>query len=107
MLVKVLPESFTYLDVIAQWETSLDAISKNEMDYFTFAEKQKNFIQKLFNDAASVQIVPPANGIKCPKCGKVLIRRKSSKGFFWGCSGYPDCKTIFSDQKGKPMLPNK
>lgn len=107
MLVNVLPESFTYPDVTAQWETALEAISKNEMEYFTFAEKQKSFIQQLFQDAAMVQIASPANVIKCPKCGKPLVRRKSTKGFFWGCSGYPDCKTIFSDQKGKPVLSHK
>ena len=107
MLLNVLPESFTYPDVTAQWETALEAISKNEMEYFTFAEKQKSFIQQLFQDVVMVQIASPANVIKCPKCGKPLVRRKSTKGFFWGCSGYPDCKTIFSDQKGKPVLSHK
>lgn len=27
----------------------------------------------------------------CPKCGKPMRRRKSEKGGFWGCSGYPEC----------------
>ena len=30
--------------------------------------------------------------VKCPKCGKDLVARKSKKGkLFYGCSGYPDC----------------
>jgi restriction system protein len=29
---------------------------------------------------------------ECPKCGKPMRRRKSAKGEFWGCSGYPECK---------------
>lgn len=28
----------------------------------------------------------------CPKCGKKLKIRKSNRGIFWGCGGYPRCK---------------
>ena len=35
-------------------------------------------------------------GVKCPKCGKDIIARKSRKGkLFYGCSGYPDCDMVF------------
>jgi four helix bundle suffix protein len=33
---------------------------------------------------------PP--GPECPQCGKPMRRRKSAKGEFWGCSGFPECK---------------
>jgi len=33
---------------------------------------------------------PPAP--ECPLCGKPMRRRKSGKGAFWGCSGFPECK---------------
>lgn len=30
--------------------------------------------------------------VKCPKCGKDIVARKSKKGrIFYGCSGYPEC----------------
>lgn len=30
---------------------------------------------------------------KCPECGRDMVRRKSRDGkFFWGCSGYPQCR---------------
>lgn len=30
--------------------------------------------------------------VKCPKCGKDIVARKSKKGrVFYGCSGYPEC----------------
>ena len=29
---------------------------------------------------------------KCPKCGKVLVLRRSFYGQFLGCPGYPKCK---------------
>jgi restriction system protein len=28
----------------------------------------------------------------CPQCGQPLRRRRSAKGDFWGCPGYPDCR---------------
>lgn len=28
---------------------------------------------------------------ECPQCGQAMRRRKSAKGEFWGCGGYPQC----------------
>lgn len=43
---------------------------------------------------------------KCKTCGKGLIRRTGKKGkvsyAFWGCSGFPECKESYKDDKGKP-----
>ncbi len=41
---------------------------------------------------------------KCPVCGKGLVRRgrNGGAGFFWGCSGYPDCRQSIPDIDGKP-----
>ncbi len=40
----------------------------------------------------------------CPKCGKTMRQRTARTGphagqRFWGCTGYPDCKGIRSEQK--------
>jgi hypothetical protein len=29
---------------------------------------------------------------QCPECGKPMKQRTSTKGPFWGCTGYPACK---------------
>jgi four helix bundle suffix protein len=29
---------------------------------------------------------------ECPQCGNPMRKRKSVKGEFWGCSGFPECK---------------
>ena len=29
---------------------------------------------------------------ECPQCGGHMRRRRSAKGAFWGCSGFPDCR---------------
>ena len=35
------------------------------------------------------------SGVKCPKCGKEVVLRRSSKGRkFYSCEGYPDCDFI-------------
>jgi len=28
----------------------------------------------------------------CPDCGKAMRKRRSAKGAFWGCSGFPECR---------------
>ena len=37
--------------------------------------------------------------VKCPKCGKDIVARKSKKGrVFYGCSGYPECTAVLLEQ---------
>lgn len=46
------------------------------------------------------------SGVKCPSCGKELIRKNTRRGkIFWGCSGYPSCKTAFWDEPLKDKCP--
>lgn len=45
---------------------------------------------------------------KCPECGRELVIRKSKKGRFIGCSGYPECKfTLPLPQKGSIYVTSK
>jgi len=46
---------------------------------------------------------------KCKVCGKGLSRRpgKNKGTFWWGCSGYPECKQTYPDIKGKPDYSKK
>lgn len=47
-------------------------------------------------------------GPDCKECENgVMVRKKSAKGFFWGCSGYPECKATMQDNKGKPVKKKK
>ena len=41
---------------------------------------------------------------KCGSCSKGLSRRPGKKKgtFWWGCSGFPECKQTYPDIKGKP-----
>lgn len=44
---------------------------------------------------------------KCPACGKPMIKRAGRFGPFFGCSGYPECKTIQAADRntGEPLPP--
>jgi DNA topoisomerase-1 len=40
----------------------------------------------------------------CPNCGRPMQKRRGRFGEFWGCTGYPECKTIV-DPKKKDLPP--
>lgn len=50
-------------------------------------QKQQNIANEFQMDATQK---PPL----CEKCGTPMALRKSSRGPFWGCSNYPNCKSI-------------
>ncbi|WP_295448864.1 DNA topoisomerase 3 [uncultured Thiodictyon sp.] len=39
---------------------------------------------------------------KCQTCGAGLVRRDGRRGFWWSCSGYPECHQRYPDVKGAP-----
>ena len=41
-----------------------------------------------------------AHGKKCVKCDKDMVLRRSFYGQFWGCSGYPNCRSIEKLESG-------
>jgi DNA topoisomerase-3 len=50
---------------------------------------------------------PAVSKHKCKACSKGLVRRPSvrTKGeWWWGCSGYPECKKTYQDKVGKPAF---
>lgn len=52
--------------------------------------KEKMFQARV--EARSATAAPDAP--TCPQCEKPMKRRRSAKGEFWGCSGYPECKGV-------------
>lgn len=92
-LVKFLGENFHDLFEIsytADMEKDLDLIANGKLEKLVFL---KSFYDNL--EAAATKVSPEDNAKRvCPQCGKPLKKRKGPYGFFWGCSGYPDCKYI-------------
>lgn len=102
LLLEVVDENLIYPDITARWEQNLEAISHREMPIHEFMEKQQEYINTLLANLAKTQIKPSASAVTCPACGKRMRRIKGKNGYFWACTGYPECKKTFNDKKGKP-----
>lgn len=100
--VDFLPDEITYPDTTAIWEKELEEVSQGSMSLEDFTSRQTEKINSFLDKAKALDIAPSQSVPKCPKCGKIMQRRKGQNGFFWGCTGYPDCKTTAPDKNGKP-----
>lgn len=91
----------------ALWEQALDDIAQRKGDHEDFLTRQAEWVRQLVSRAIQGAPVAAAKTPQyaCPDCGKALLRRKGKTGYFWGCSGYPDCKTTQQDNRGKPVVP--
>lgn len=108
MMVTVLSDDITYPDTTAIWEKGLEDISQQNLSLDGFFEQQTAMLNDFLQQAKSTQIAAPKDVVLCPQCKKPMTRRKGPKGYFWGCSGYPNCKNTAADKKGKPdFLPRK
>ena len=101
-LCKILPDKILFPDITAQWEFDLDRISTGSISIKDFFAQQEIYLRELLDNAKTAAIAPPKNSIACPQCGKTMRRMKSAKGYFWGCTGYPECRATFPDKNGKP-----
>ena len=109
-LIAILPDEIKAPATTALWEQGLDDIAQGRGDLSTFINGQTQWITEILRQAKQ-QARSPTQQFSggdaktqhaCPDCGKALRRRKGKNGFFWGCSGYPDCKTTRPDSRGKP-----
>jgi len=109
-LIAILPDEIKAPATTALWEQGLDDIAQGRGDLSTFINGQTQWVTEILRQAKQ-QAESPSQPFSssdtkaqhpCPDCGKALRRRKGKNGFFWGCSGYPDCKTTRPDSRGKP-----
>jgi DNA topoisomerase-1 len=67
--------------------------------------KKKTVEGQAPGEKAGPALGPDGEPIKCPNCGKEMMKRAGKTGPFLGCSGYPDCKTTMNfDPEGKPVV---
>ena len=101
MAVKILPDELIYPDTTAIWEKNLEEIATGKGSLEKFYQLQLKDLNELLTKAKNIEIKPSASQVVCPSCGKAMVRRKSKNGYFWGCSGYPECRCTARDIKGK------
>lgn len=100
-VLSILPQEIKSVERTAYWEQQLESIAQRKLSLNDFMQEVITMLKDIFSSGFS-EINTEGLIHKCPVCNKPLTRRKSAKGFFWGCSGYPECKTTFNDKKGKP-----
>lgn len=104
LLLSLLPDEMTYPDVTAEWEDVLDKMKDGKAALHKFIKCQADFVKSLCQAAGAIE-VQAAISNTCPVCQAGLLKRKKGpKGFFWGCSKWPDCNATFPDKSGKPDL---
>ena len=101
-IISILPDKVTYPDTTALWEADLDRIAENDIPLDAFMEKQAEIINSLLAEVKTMKMQVNQDLPICPNCGKPMRLRKGKFGEFWGCAGYPDCKTSAPNKKGKP-----
>lgn len=106
LLIDALPDELKYPDSTAVWEEILHGLAEGSGSLDAFLGQQIRFVRMLCAKArGAARIPPPAGEVPCPRCGRgVLKRRNGSKGVFWGCSRYPDCRGSCDDKEGRPDL---
>ena len=47
-----------------------------------------------YGNVTTIEELQPDESVRCPECGKAMIRREGRFGPFFGCQDYPACKGI-------------
>ncbi len=107
-LIQKLPPSITNPATTALWEQVLDGIANGVNEITDFLDDQSDtltgMLEQLAHLAPAYKKPCEVSQFSCPECQKILYRREGKKGFWWGCSGFPQCKTTFLDTKGAPRI---
>ncbi len=98
-----LPKKAVTPDMTALWHEQQKAIISGEGTLDAFLDGVCSYISDEVETVKSQGISLKVDLPRCPQCKDGLLsRRKGTKGFFWGCTTYPECKATFPDSKGKP-----
>lgn len=92
---------FIDLDYTRLLEDQLDAVAHGKAEYVPTVRDAHQHLESEIGNIHGVHI----EGVEqypCPRCGSAMHRIKGKTGYFWGCSGYPECKTTLPDANGKP-----
>jgi len=108
LLVKHFPDVVDY-SFTAKVEEDLDRVAQGDLKwqemvgdfYVPFEKNLKDQEEEIEKQNLTKEL-----GEKCPECGKNLLLRRSKRGKFIGCSGFPDCKYTrsFIDEKTQEKI---
>lgn len=114
-VIASLPDIVKSPVLTALYERVLRDIEKQPTALDAFVTKQSEFVieqvaianQGSLTIAGAKKEVEISSTYYCALCKKGLCRRKSAKGFWWSCSGFPECKQTYPDFKGQANYKTK
>jgi DNA topoisomerase-1 len=89
--------AFIELGYTREIEKALDLIAQGKQ---TYVKTLGDVHRLLAHELAALHINQPI--YSCPQCSKPLRQVRLKNNVFWGCSGYPDCKSSMHDNNGVP-----
>ncbi|MFN2332479.1 MAG: DNA topoisomerase III [Halomonas sp.] len=98
-LIDALPSAITNPGMTALWEQALDDVAAGRVELKDFMARQSGMVEKLVQHAREATVTMPQHeSKKCPDCQAPMRKRHGKYGAFWGCSRYPECKGMLSDE---------
>lgn len=93
-LIAALPPQISNPGMTALWEQALDMVAEGTMTLDDFMQRQGIMLDKMIGLALQRPRLnlPEQPSEICPLCQAKMRLRKGSKGPFWSCSRYPECK---------------
>ncbi len=89
--------SFVEYSFTKELENSLDKIAEGKVDYKSVVNEAYQVLKQETGKVAAENLHP------CPDCGRPMRHRMKKGSYdFWGCTGYPECKTTCVDDNGRP-----
>ena len=102
---ELLPEKTTQADMTALWHAQQKDIASGVLTIEQFIKELTVYISAEVLRVKKEGLPMKVDGPECSACKVgLLIRRKGKRGFFWGCSTYPECRQAFADKKGRPDI---
>lgn len=84
----------------SEMEDTLEKVAAGEKEWKEVIRNfWKDFIPTVETAEKEAFVPKIMTEIDCPKCGKKLQKIWSKKGYFYGCSGYPDCDYTTSNEE--------
>lgn len=101
-----LPDQARFPDMTALWHEQQKAIQAGARDTVSFVTELMEYVAGEVARVKEHGLDIRVDVHPCPACAKplLMLRKKGTQDFFWGCSGYADgCKYSCEDKAGKPL----
>lgn len=111
-----LPDYVTSVDLTALWQLKMNQVESSEISLDDFLTEVDRFVfrsvERIKATGISVGQATATTAVKiehhCHKCQKPLrLIKPKGKTAFWGCHGYPECKSIYKNVNGKPKTDDR